>query len=162
MVDVAAGSGAEQRYGGGFVRHVLIMSAVTLLGLTVSGANATSVDIIVSGTQQTGRIFGEVFASAESFKARERAVERFTLEPAKEADGAARVRTTLSLPPGRYAVAMFQDTKGTGKLETNMFGVPVVPYGFSNNARGRFAPPGFDAASFEVGATRATVAIELR
>lgn len=135
--------------------------AVSLCVSTI--AHAASVDIIVSGTRPVGKVFGEVFSDASSFKARDKPSARFAIEP----HGANTVRTTLTLPPGRYAVALFQDTKGTGKLESNFFGVPTVPYGFSNNARGTMGPPGFDAAAFEVGAfdvgaAPTTVSIELR
>jgi uncharacterized protein (DUF2141 family) len=130
--------------------------AVSLCMSTI--ANAGSVDVIVSGTQPAGKVFGEVFADASSFKSRNKPSARFALDP----QGGTTVRTTLALPPGRYAVALFQDTKGTGKLESNFFGVPTVPYGFSNNARGTMGPPGFDAAAFDVGAAATTVSIELR
>lgn len=59
-----------------------------------------------------------------------------------------------TLPTGRYAVALFQDRNGNGELDTNFFGVPVEPYGFSNNVRPRFFQPGFDACSFDLNATQ--------
>lgn len=44
-------------------------------------------------------------------------------------------------PSGEFAVAAFLDTNGNGKLDTNFFGVPSEPYGFSNNVRGVLGPP---------------------
>lgn len=44
-------------------------------------------------------------------------------------------------PNGEFAVAAFLDTNGNGKLDTNFFGVPSEPYGFSNNVRGVLGPP---------------------
>jgi len=135
-----------------------------LVSLCVSTlAHAASLEVIVSGVvvsgaQPAGKVFGEVFSDARSFKAREQPSARFALDP----HGANMVRTTLALAPGRYAVALFQDTKGTGKLEINFFGVPTVPYGFSNNARGTLGPPGFDAAAFDVGAAGTSISIALR
>ncbi len=56
----------------------------------------------------------------------------------------------LNLAPGRYAVSVFQDENGNGRLDTNPMGTPVEPYGFSNNASGSFGPPTFDAAAIDL------------
>lgn len=48
---------------------------------------------------------------------------------------------TDELPDGEFAVAAFLDTNGNGKLDSNIFGVPSEPYGFSNNVRGVLGPP---------------------
>lgn len=49
------------------------------------------------------------------------------------------------LPDGDYAIKLFQDENGNGQIDLNSLGVPVEPYGFSNNA-GSFGPPSFDEA----------------
>jgi len=46
-----------------------------------------------------------------------------------------------SVLPGVYALRIFQDLNGNGKLDTGWMGIPSEPYGFSNNAMGRFGPP---------------------
>lgn len=66
-----------------------------------------------------------------------------------------------NVPPGRYAVKSFADENGNAKLDTNLFGLPVERYGFSNNARGRMGPPGFEAAAVEVDADR-SISFELK
>lgn len=55
-----------------------------------------------------------------------------------------------NLPAGDYAFSIFQDVNDNEELDTNMFGIPREPWGFSNNARGRFGPPDFEAAKFSV------------
>jgi len=55
-----------------------------------------------------------------------------------------------SIPDGTYAVAVFQDCNKDEKLNTNLFGVPVEPYGFSKNKYGTFSPPDFDDVSFDL------------
>lgn len=54
------------------------------------------------------------------------------------------------LPAGKYAVASYVDANMNGRLDKNLFGVPTEIYGFSNEARGRFGPPSFAEAAFEV------------
>lgn len=51
---------------------------------------------------------------------------------------------------GTYAVALYHDLNGNGKLDSGTFGIPKEPIGFSNDARGRFGPPGFEACGFLV------------
>ncbi|CAN5559268.1 DUF2141 domain-containing protein [soil metagenome] len=53
----------------------------------------------------------------------------------------------MGLPPGRYVLKSFADENGNGKLDTNIVGLPTERYGFSNDAKGRMGPPGFDAAA---------------
>tara|TARA_B100001287_G_scaffold275668_1_gene283984 strand:- start:7465 stop:7872 length:408 start_codon:yes stop_codon:yes gene_type:complete len=47
-----------------------------------------------------------------------------------------------------YAIAVFHDLNSNGKLDKNAFGLPIEPFGFSNNARGTFSAPSFSQASF--------------
>ena len=47
-----------------------------------------------------------------------------------------------------YAIAVFHDLNSNGKLDKNAFGLPLEPYGFSNNARNTFSAPSFYQASF--------------
>jgi uncharacterized protein (DUF2141 family) len=77
--------------------------------------------------------------------------------PDCEGDPAARKLTVAAgaalafeaLPSGRYAVALFHDENGNGKLDTR-FGIPTEGVGFSRNPRLMFGPPGFAAAEFAV------------
>lgn len=52
------------------------------------------------------------------------------------------------IPAGEYAVSVFQDIDENGELNTNSIGIPNEPFGFSNDARGRFGPPKFKNAKF--------------
>ncbi len=66
------------------------------------------------------------------------------------------------LPPGRYAVAAFHDTDGNGDLTLWPIGLPREAYGFSRDARGRFGPPTFASAAFDLPASGARQAFALR
>src|SRR5215510_7285307 len=37
------------------------------------------------------------------------------------------------VPYGDYGVAVFHDENSNGKMDKNVFGIPLEPYGFSNN-----------------------------
>ena len=62
--------------------------------------------------------------------------------------------------PGSYALAVYHDRNSNGKLDTNLLGIPVEPYGFSNNAHGLLGPPSFAEARFQV--TGPSIRIELQ
>jgi uncharacterized protein (DUF2141 family) len=69
--------------------------------------------------------------------------------------------TFPGVAPGTYAVALFHDENGNGKLDTNVLGIPIEGVGVSNNKRPVLGPPKWDDAKFEV-AGDTTLAINLR
>jgi uncharacterized protein (DUF2141 family) len=66
------------------------------------------------------------------------------------------------LPQGYYAISLFHDINNNEKLDTNFFGIPIEPYGFSNNAKARFGPPSYDEASFYYNGQSLSLAIKLK
>ena len=64
------------------------------------------------------------------------------------------------LADGAYAVQLFHDEDGDGKMSTNLFGIPTEGYAFSNRAKAGFGPPSFANMKVDVaGAETSTVAI---
>lgn len=59
------------------------------------------------------------------------------------------VVTFSDVPPGIYAVAAFEDLNGNGVLDRSQNGLPLEPYGFSNNV-GRRSTPRFEQAAVRV------------
>jgi uncharacterized protein (DUF2141 family) len=51
---------------------------------------------------------------------------------------------TVMLPPGEYAVSIYQDLNGNGKMDKNFFGAPSEPYAFSKNYKPTFRAPNFE------------------
>ena len=47
---------------------------------------------------------------------------------------------------GHYAVSCFHDVNGNQELDKNLLGIPIEPYGFSNNARPKFRAPNWGEA----------------
>lgn len=52
------------------------------------------------------------------------------------------------LPAGTYAISLFQDENGNGKLDSGAFGIPTEKFGFSNDAEGVMGPPSYAKCSF--------------
>ncbi|KAF7764826.1 hypothetical protein PCIT_b0909 [Pseudoalteromonas citrea] len=69
--------------------------------------------------------------------------------------------SVADLDPGQYAVMVYQDLNGDGKLGRNLMGIPNEPYGFSNNPR-LMGPPKFTQLAVNVNDTSISTDIELR
>ena len=59
--------------------------------------------------------------------------------------------------PGRYAVRFFIDENNNQKLDKSLLGVPKEGWGCSNDAKGTFGPPKFDAMLFSLNAEKTIV-----
>jgi uncharacterized protein (DUF2141 family) len=57
---------------------------------------------------------------------------------------------------------VLHDEDNDGKMATKWMGQPAEGWGVSNDARGRFGPPSFEDAAFEVvaGGTRIVIQLE--
>lgn len=66
------------------------------------------------------------------------------------------------IPPGTYAIKMMQDENGNGKFDQSWLGLPLEPYGFSNDARPVFSAPDFAATKFtlEPGSNKLTIHLQ--
>jgi len=65
------------------------------------------------------------------------------------ADAAVNGKLTVvlkDLPDGPLALSLFHDANANGRLDMNPMGMPVEPFGFSNNAVGQYGPPKFEQA----------------
>lgn len=107
------------------------------------GAATLSVTFMLGETG--GDVLVSLFADPASWEANE------PLRGIKRSADSARIDITVDgLAAGTYAIKAFHDINGNGALDTNLIGIPTEPYGFSNGQAGRFGPPSFEAASFEL------------
>lgn len=54
-----------------------------------------------------------------------------------------------NLPPGRYAIALYQDANENQRLDTHLFGYPTERFGFSRNPKVLLGPPSHSEVEFE-------------
>lgn len=124
---------------------MLILVALSELRVTVEGIRS-----------QQGTILIGLYDSLQSFT---RAIELsdkegFLNDPDRFAAVALRANAAMksavvftNLDPGQYAIILFHDENGNGKLDSNALGMPTEPYGFSNNVRGLLGPPSLSESS---------------
>lgn len=70
--------------------------------------------------------------------------------------------TLKNIPYGIYSIKVFHDENANGKLDTNVLGMPIERYGFSNQARGQFGPPPFPKAAFTLNAPHKEITIHVQ
>ncbi|MDD2686277.1 MAG: DUF2141 domain-containing protein [Gallionella sp.] len=111
-------------------------------------AQAGELKLLINNSGLTGKtLFVAVHAVAADFPMNdEKAIKRAAIATGD--------KTELSIPnvtSGEYAVAVFADVNGNGKLDSNFIGMPKEPVAVSRDAKGRFGPPKFADAAFLVG-----------
>jgi uncharacterized protein (DUF2141 family) len=67
-----------------------------------------------------------------------------------------------NIPPGSYAIQLFQDFNSNGKMDTTWMGLPLEPFGFSRDAHPFLSKPGFDEVKFTLVAGANTQTIHLQ
>jgi uncharacterized protein (DUF2141 family) len=65
------------------------------------------------------------------------------------------------LPAGRYAIVVIHDENDNGRLDKNLWAMPIEGYGFGNNAQGFLSAPSFDAAAITIGNGQVSASINL-
>lgn len=96
----------------------------------------------------TGNLYIGWYVQPEGFRILEKAKYK-RIVPVVEQE---KITARFQVPRGTYAVAVFLDTNDNGQLDTNFFGAPTEPYGFSNNKLFAFRPTSFEEAAFRVDA----------
>lgn len=110
-------------------------------------ADAGTLHVQITGFKSTdGELAIALFASEDDYESQTNAVRRAWLEIS---DSSAEW-TLTALPAGEYALIAYHDTNGNEEIDLRLFGMPKEPVGVSNNARGVFGPPRFEAARFSV------------
>jgi 4,4'-diapolycopenoate synthase len=155
------------RHGAGDVvarmSRVLLLAALAALLCVQSAAQAPHTTRLSVDVQLTGDAHGElaylVFASASGFPGeRDKALLHgfLPIQPHTE-----RIKFDVDVPPGTYAVTVYEDLNGNHKLDHNSIGIPSEPVGASNNPKGRFGPPRFSECAFSLGNSPQTIAINI-
>lgn len=85
-----------------------------------------------------------------------------TLNEKVAIDGGRGHVSLTALPCGKYAVKVFHDENSNEDLDTNFVGFPKESFGFSNDAMGKFGPPSFEQAMFEIRAPRHEIVIHMK
>jgi len=134
------------------------VGAALVLMAAAASASAGTLTVVVEGAQgRQGAVRVAMFRDAAGWLKPDAAI-RADIAALDSVSGTSVTFVYPDLPAGRYALSIFHDVNNDGKLGTNPAGIPIEPYGFSRDARGRFGPPAFDDAAIDVqGDQRVTI-----
>jgi uncharacterized protein (DUF2141 family) len=116
------------------VLFVLFFSTTTIL----NGQNV-NLTIKITGIEKiAGKMEVGLYNNADNFPKDNKAYKKASLTV-----NANTLTYTFSVPPGNYAVAIFQDENSDGEMNKNFLGIPQEKFGFSNNVKPLFRAPSF-------------------
>ncbi|CAK9253488.1 unnamed protein product [Sphagnum jensenii] len=106
-------------------------------------AQATCVKVQVTGLRVTkGTVYVSIYKDQPSFLKIGKEIATNVIKVGKKDT---LVETCFSgLAPGWYAIALYHDEDDNGKMNSGIFGIPLEPYGLSNNFRPKISYPKFD------------------
>jgi len=138
-----------------------ISTIASVVVLSLAGApsrvEASPLVVKVEGVRETaGRVRAELCTAATFLTD---ACEFSADAPAVAGEA---VVTFQDVPPGHYAVQLFHDVRGDGRLRRGAFGVPLEGVGFSNDAPIGLSGPQFVRAAFAHGDDGQAVRVTLR
>ena len=143
--------------------RMLPLALLAALACFQSMADAPQTTRLTVDVQLTGDAHGDlaylVFSSAPGFPSERIKAFRHGFLPIPQHKQ--RMTFDVDLPPGTYAVTVYEDLNGNHKLDHNLIGIPREPVGASNNPKGRFGPPRFSECAFSLGNSAQTIAISV-
>lgn len=134
-----------------------VLSLCALLGAYAPFAIGADLTVTVDGINAAnGTVLYELDSSTDGW---DNKAKPYATAAVKAAMGSV-TYTFKDVPPGTYAIGVYQDENDNGKLDTNFLGIPKEGYGFSNNLH-FMRKPTFDEAHFELTDQGASLVIHL-
>ena len=117
-----------------------VATALSMAGLAQAGTLTLSIDT----GDANGTLRAAVYDSQASFDG-----QKLVAGTTGPANGGPATVAFNGLKAGTYGIAVYLDMNGNDELDTNLFGAPTEPYGFSMNPELGFSAPKFDAFRFD-------------
>lgn len=128
------------------VSTVAIATLASLnFGKTIAVPTAKLRIVVNQLPNQKGEICMRIYAKEQGFPQSSKNVVQ---SGCTKITGRSAIKEFYGLPYGTYAVALFHDENGDGKLNTNFLGIPREGFGISNNPTLSTSAPKFKNSSF--------------
>ncbi|MDR2018095.1 MAG: DUF2141 domain-containing protein [Syntrophobacterales bacterium] len=140
---------------------ILLLDTGWVVALDASDENPEkgTLKVVITGMQnEKGDVIVALFSSKESFEGNGPEFQSVRVE----ISGKRSECEFSNIPFGVYAVKVFHDENGNGKLDKNAMGQPRERYGFSNNVRNLFGPAGYSEAKFSFEKVDMVIGITLK
>ena len=133
---------------------ILILASLAL----AAPVEAATLNLKVEGLKPKGELMILLFDAEGKWNAKTGAVREIKR---RVSAGTTQIQVE-GLGAGQYGAMVFQDLNLDGKMNFNLVGMPMEPYGFSNNSRGMFGPPAWGKAAFRFGGGNAAHSIRVK
>ena len=140
------------------VTPALLLALLLAAGAPPAPGGATLVVQVEGLKDDQGGVHAALYASEDGFPTKPEKALRHA--DGKIEGGRARI-VFEGIPPGGYAVAVYHDENGNGRLDTGFLGIPTEGLASSNDAKGFMGPPSFEKARVEVGPGENRIAVRV-
>ena len=136
---------------------LFLLAAASLASSVLAADGKGALTVVMTGFRNdAGTAMVSVFGGSEGFPYE---TSRAVAKAGVAIENGRAVAVFPGLAYGTYAVAVFHDENGSGRLERNALGIPRQGYGLSNAPSGL---PRFDKSAFSLEAPETTVRIPLK
>ena len=140
-----------------FPATIAALATSLFLTLTPTSASAAELTVEIKGiASDKGDVYVAIYDKTEKWM-------KTALSDAKASAKKGSVTVTFKeLPEGDYAISLYHDENGNGKMDRNVIGMPTEPYAFSNDAAGNYGPASFEQAKFKVDGEKKNIVINIK
>jgi uncharacterized protein (DUF2141 family) len=139
------------------MKSILVLLLVAFVTTAFRSETQGSLQISLSNITKTGKINVAIYREGGEFPD-----DKFLVKSQSgDCKSGVCTFTFQDLPFGEYAIAIYQDEDGDGKLNTGAFGVPTEPFAFSNNFKPRWGGPSFEKCSFKFEQDKQSISITM-
>ena len=144
----------------GGLAALALPSAALAIPLDCSGATANKLSVNVTGVKASS---GQVTVTLYVNDAKRFLSKGGAYGIVRAAAKAGTTTVCVSIPsPGRYALAVYHDVDGDGRLDRNVIGLPAEPFALSNNPPAKMAMPKIGPSLFTAGEGTTSVTVRLQ
>jgi uncharacterized protein (DUF2141 family) len=131
-------------------------------GMAADGPGTATLAVHFIGLKSSqGAVMVAVYNSEAAYENSGSASDAATRAVKLEIKDGTAIATLEGIPPGEYAIKAFHDLNGDAKLNTNLFGIPTEPVGFSNDAPVHMHAPSWKETMFVVHTGENAISIHL-
>jgi uncharacterized protein (DUF2141 family) len=146
----------------GYFAGALALSWMGSTGMAADSPGIATLAVHFVGLKSSqGAVMVAVFNSEAAYENSGTASDAATRSLKLEIKDGTAIATLEKIPPGEYAIKAFHDLNGDAKLNTNLFGIPTEPVGFSNDAPVHMHAPSWKETVFVVHTGENAISIHL-
>jgi uncharacterized protein (DUF2141 family) len=138
------------------MKSILLLTSLLFFGFVES--HAQTLNLKVSNLKSTATLRIAFYKKENKFPDEGKFAFAKEFKPTKTGDN---ILSFTDISAGEYALAIYQDSNGNKKLDTNMVGYPKEPFGFSQNIKPRFSAPAYEECKIAFNANNTTFSIKL-